>query len=103
MKKVKRIVLGIQKKRKSIRLTKGGQRFSDHIRSIHGETEEELLKPYEEANKQGLGQGKRHEGRTNHSGDKGGCAGGQGMVAGGTSFLIAPNGELLVESDYGEK
>ena len=102
--KVKRNGLGKPKPSKGVRFTKGGRRFHDHMKSVSGETDGELLEPYETAMTLGLSsengvRGGRNEQQNGLLVRMRGEDAGQRTVG----HLIAPNGELLVESDFGDE
>ena len=87
-----------------VRFTKGGRRFRDHMKSVSGETDGELLEPYEAmvalglSSENGVGEGRNEQQNGKLVRMRGEDAGQRNVC-----HLIAPNGELLVESDSGDE
>jgi hypothetical protein len=101
LKKVKKKGLRNPRTNKGIRLTKGGRRFAEHMQSVCGETEEELLEPYEAAAAMGMSGGNGEKGRRIKTKIVDGVGTGE-KETGQVHQWITPNGELLVESDFGD-
>ena len=102
--KVKKFGLGKARVCKGVRFTKGGRRFHDHMKSVSGETDGELLELYETAvalvlsSENGVGGGRNEQQNGLLVRMRGEDAGQRNV-----GHLIAPNGELLVESDFGDE
>ena len=104
LKKVKKRELGKPKQYKGVRFTKGGRRFRDHMQSVSGETDGELLEPYEAAVALGLSsENEVWERRKEHKNGILVAMPGEDAGQRNVLHLIAPNGDFLVESDFGDE